>query len=240
MKNALVKLKTEAKPDFGLAELTAAEQLLARVQTLPEARDLIASAEALKMFMKKADLGYSAQNRAAAVAIKARRKAGEMVKLIERQVGGRPQKTLQAGCGVSTPLQEAMDGLNVSHTTVDQWQRLAEETTEEEIDEKAEKFTEAQMELTTDACLGPNEKAQKEIQRMSDLVGPIINHPATGVRHVFRIAAEGISKLPPAEECASSLPKQLRHDVHLPEYKATVNWLKTFCDQWEKIEESKL
>jgi hypothetical protein len=220
----------------GIAELTSAERLLELVQTLPEARDLIASAEALRVFMKKADLGYSSQNRAAAIAIKARRKAGEMVKAIERSVGGRPEKTSKAALPVSTPLQNAMGDLGISKPTVSQWQRLADETTEEEIDQKAAEFTAAQEELTTEACLSQDETDRKDLHKFAQALAPIIGHPSTGVRHLFRMAAEEIAKLPPPEECAKTLPQRLRHDVCIPEYMRTVAWMNRFCDEWQRLE----
>ena len=109
-------------------------------------RDTASKWQRLAEETTEADLGYSAQNRAAAIAIKARRKAGEMMKAIEKSVGGRPLKNQSAQL---TGFQQAQTELNVSKETANKWQRLADETTEKEIDEKAAEYTAAQMELTT-------------------------------------------------------------------------------------------
>jgi hypothetical protein len=63
-----------------MIDLVRAEELLVQVKTMREALNLIASADALRVFMWQANLGLANRNRATAIAIRARRKAGEIAR----------------------------------------------------------------------------------------------------------------------------------------------------------------
>jgi hypothetical protein len=151
---------TKYEREQGLDKLGEAEALLAIVESIPDAKQIADQADAVRLYMRKANLGLSNQNRAAAIAIKARKKAGEIAKLIERKLGGRPEKTSITGEASSTPLQQAAKEANISKPTLERWQTLAAETTDAEIDEAAHEATANGRELTTADVL--NKKAVKD------------------------------------------------------------------------------
>jgi hypothetical protein len=139
----LARIGSEA----GLPDLERAEQLLARVESLPDARDLIASAEALRVFLKKAQCSLSSQNRAAAITAKARRKGGEIAASLERKMGG--GDTREVASQVKTPLQEASEETGVDRRTLHNWQTLAKQTSDAEIEAAANTATREGREFTT-------------------------------------------------------------------------------------------
>lgn len=223
MTGALARLEQRE----GMPELVKAEQLLARVETLPEVKDLIASADALRLFMRKADLGYANQNRAAAIGIRARRKAGEIAKAIERRIGGRPAKTRQSDLTSSTPLQEACEKAGVTRETMNQWQTLAEHTTEADIDEAARRATEERRELTTADVMPRSEKLRRVMEEAT--------HSSSSVSVVLDESLARIRSLPAPEEIARTMPAGMRHTVDLRVVAEMIGWLERFRRAWKEV-----
>jgi hypothetical protein len=136
---------TKYECEQGLDKLGEAEALLAMVESIPDAKQIANQADAIRLYMKKANLGLANQNRAAAIAIKARKKAGEIAKTIERKLNAPHKNATAAGCGSEkTPLQKAREEAKVSERTLENWQTLATETTDAEIDEAAHEALETQ------------------------------------------------------------------------------------------------
>lgn len=140
---------TKYEREQGLDKLGEAEALLALVERIPDAKQIADQADAVRLYMKKANLGLANQNRAAAIAIKARKKAGEIAARLEREAGGRPKKTTRTSAASFTPLQQAANDAKVSGDTLERWQTLATSTTDAEIDEAAAEATADGRELTT-------------------------------------------------------------------------------------------
>jgi hypothetical protein len=229
----------------GIPELAQAERLLEHVQTLPEARDLIASVEAMKLFMKRVALGFSALNRAAAIVIKARRKVGEMTKLIERDQGGRPLRNSGHESPSFSSLQDAAQQLGVDRRTIKRWEQLADQTTEEEIDRLAAEFTAVERELTAKACL-PRKHDQassdqrREVQEprvdpWERLLGRMDREPLGVVLQLLNGASEMTADNPFPVECARAIPADLRSAIRISDTRLLVMWLKLFCDECDKL-----
>ena len=108
----------------GIAQITQARQALAEAKTLEEVSSVLSFAEAAAVFAKKARLGIAAQNEAAEIAIRARRKAGEMLEQIPRSSGGRPEKNSDPRIGVST-FAEQRDDAGITEGTGKRMEKLA-------------------------------------------------------------------------------------------------------------------
>lgn len=141
-------LVSEQGDQLPIATITAADSAIQRIEEkLPQARSvadansLAASAEVLRNIIKRANLGFTSQNHAAAVAIKARRAAGEMVMLLERKhnIDG----------GDMSPLQRAALDAGVSKATLMRWQKMAKDLTDELIDEAEAQANRENREMTT-------------------------------------------------------------------------------------------
>ena len=67
--------------------------MLAEAKTFPDILKVISLAEAGKAYAKAANLGTEAQNAAAEIAIRGKRKAGEVLAQLEREPGQRMDLT---------------------------------------------------------------------------------------------------------------------------------------------------
>jgi len=74
-----------------LAKLSAAIQALADAKTLDQVKHIMDVAEAARTYARAAKLGLEAANHAAEVKLRAERKAGELLRQLERASAGRPQ-----------------------------------------------------------------------------------------------------------------------------------------------------
>ena len=83
-----------------LAQLDRARQMLAECRDLSEVKKIRDIASAAKVYMKAANLGREAQNTAAEIALLASRKAGEILKQLEKTPAGGDRKSDRKACGV--------------------------------------------------------------------------------------------------------------------------------------------
>lgn len=74
-----------------LVTLDKATQMLAEVETIDDAKDLIDLAEAARVYARQIDLGLKAQNHAAEIKLRAQRRAGEILSKMEKNKGTRNQ-----------------------------------------------------------------------------------------------------------------------------------------------------
>ena len=103
-----------------LIVLTEVERRLANIGTVDEAKGIRDQAEAVRVYAKSAGLGLAIQNRAASVKILAERRAGELLKAMEKHDGGRPGKTGNKTLPVSTLSEMGVDKMQ-SH----RWQTMS-------------------------------------------------------------------------------------------------------------------
>jgi 16S rRNA G966 N2-methylase RsmD len=144
-----------------LIQLSRAEQLLAKAETIPDAKKIADAADALARYLKKVKAGTAEQNRAAAIATKARRKVGEFARpeVLKRSKGMRTDKPRIPD---HTKLQQAATYAGVTRAVLNDWQRLARNHTDADIDEAAAKATEKGQEFTTAQMLEQLQEQQKE------------------------------------------------------------------------------
>ena len=108
-----------------LAKLDRARLLLAEAATLPEIKQIRDMAKAAEVYAKAAHMSREAVNYAGEIKLLADRKAGELLKQLEKSEGGRPEKTRQPRLRVSD-YQRVLAETNTSRTTASKWQKLAE------------------------------------------------------------------------------------------------------------------
>lgn len=82
-----------ARIDQRIAILEQAEQLLAQVQTVEEAKDLLDRAAAVEKYLRGKRTLHSSAVKAAALKVKVERKIGELLRDVPKNPGGRPSKT---------------------------------------------------------------------------------------------------------------------------------------------------
>lgn len=108
-------------------DLEVARRALEEADALPKVTQLIDMAEVARLAARKAGLAYDAQQDWAVYKLDAERKAGEMLKKMERQGTGRPKKhkaTVSLGDDtISSPTR--LSDLGISRPQSSAWQRIA-------------------------------------------------------------------------------------------------------------------
>ena len=107
-----------------LAKLDKATHMLAEAKTLDEVKHILDISEAARVYARAAKLGLEAYNHAAEVKVRAERKAGELLKQLERAPEGRPSKLFQDG--IVSEYREVLEEQAIPTTTAHRWQQLAE------------------------------------------------------------------------------------------------------------------
>jgi hypothetical protein len=104
-----------------LPKLEKAKKLLAECTRVEEAKHFHDIAEAARQYARMNGLGLEAQNLATEIKIRAGRRAGELLKAVEKDKGGRPPKTpSHNGSGFPT-----VESLGFDHKQSHKFQRLA-------------------------------------------------------------------------------------------------------------------
>ena len=139
-----------------LAKLEQARQMLAECRTLSEVKKIRDIAEAAKVYARTAHLGREAQNYAAEIAVRASRKAGEILKQMNKSKGGDAKHAAASVAGASEYAQTLKE-TDTPERTAEYWQQLAEvppETVEKYLREKQE----TNSEITAAALLTAHRK----------------------------------------------------------------------------------
>jgi ParB family chromosome partitioning protein len=112
-----------------IARISEARRALAAASTLEDVMQIRDKAEALRVYVKAAAAGLEAANAAAEIKLRAERKAGEMLALMEKNKGGRPsEKTPVIATEVFPP---PLSDLGVTENQSKRWQREAKVPEEE-------------------------------------------------------------------------------------------------------------
>lgn len=96
-----------------------------RCHQVDEVKDIRDQARALETYAKQA-LNTAAERKAVDVRIRAERRAGQLLKEMERGEPGRPEKNGVHAEPNLSPYQEAKQEANISDTQAKRWQKLAE------------------------------------------------------------------------------------------------------------------
>ena len=113
------------EPKGALAKLDKATHMLAEAKTLDEVKSIMDIAEAARTYARAAKLGLEAYNHAAEVKVRAERKAGEMLRQLERHNGGDRKSDYKSDNLVNAFLETILQE-NIPQATAYRWQQLAE------------------------------------------------------------------------------------------------------------------
>lgn len=98
--------------------------MLAEAKSLTEVKKVLDIAEAARVYARAAKLGLEAYNHAAEVKVRAERKAGEMLKQLERGKTG--PKQLPDSLSGNSAYRETIKENEIPERTAERWQQLAE------------------------------------------------------------------------------------------------------------------
>jgi phage N-6-adenine-methyltransferase len=125
-----------------LVKLDEAKRALAEASTLQEIKDIRDKAEAIRQYVKVAGYHLGYQNQAAETKLRAERKAGELLKKMEKNKGGQPSEKNRAHDVPGTP---TLKDLGIHRLQSQRWQQIAdlpEESFENKIEEVKQKYEE--------------------------------------------------------------------------------------------------
>ncbi len=135
--------------DTALIRFNAARQALIAARTIDEVKDVRDKAEALRLYMKQAGESLEMQNDVAEIKLRAERRAGEILRDMEKADGGDAQRT-RFQAGTESPPTYAEMGL--SKTQAHRWQAIAA-MPEERFEEHIARTKARNEELTTAGIL---------------------------------------------------------------------------------------
>jgi|DEB0MinimDraft_10_1074344.scaffolds.fasta_scaffold33634_2 phage N-6-adenine-methyltransferase len=125
-----------------LVKLDEAKRALAEASTLQEIKDIRDKAEAIRQYVKVAGYHLGYQNQAAETKLRAERKAGELLKQMEKNKGGKPSEKNRGHDVHGIP---SLKDLGIHHKQSQRWQQIAdlpEESFENKIEEVKQKYEE--------------------------------------------------------------------------------------------------
>lgn len=105
-----------------ITNIDKARQALEQASTLDDILQIRDKAEAIRCYVKAQKQSLEVQNRAAEIKLRAERKAGELLATMEKQKGGRPEKT---GDSVSPVSETKLADIGVTKKQSSRWQREA-------------------------------------------------------------------------------------------------------------------
>lgn len=112
--------------DAPLARLSAAARMLAEAKTLDEIKQVHDIATAAATYARAAKIGLEAQNSAAEIKLSAERKAGELLKLLQRDHPGRNNIRGDVAANVVGEYRTVLQESSTSERDASRWQRIAD------------------------------------------------------------------------------------------------------------------
>jgi len=166
-----------------LANLDRARQMLAECRTLPEVKKIRDIAEAAKVYAKAAHLGREAQNYAAEIAVRASRKAGEILKQLNKSKGGNAKHAAASVAGASE-YAKTLEETDTPERTAQYWQKIAE-VREQDFEKTIRETVGSGQELTAARILrlAKSEKPKPQLDVLSEikkLLTPLMPDGADG------------------------------------------------------------
>jgi len=153
-----------------MAAIERARTELQRVEDPREAAVFVAQTEAIRYLAEKAYAGHEVQNQAAELALRAKRRAGELLAASELSRGGRPSETMDIVSPVSPP---TLDELGIQPKDSQRWQAVASVPEDRFEQHLAEQQT-AGRELTTASVLAIAKHIAAQRARKSELNARLI------------------------------------------------------------------
>jgi len=147
-----------------LTKLTAAARALAEAKTLDEIKQIRDVAVAAHTYAKAAKLGLDAQNHAAEITLRAERKAGELLKHLEKDEGGRPPKnSFHRGMSLSE-YRQVLEQNDIAPVTAFRWQQIAD-LPEQAFEQHIVEALAGGSELTTSGMLRVVKEYERQVYR---------------------------------------------------------------------------
>lgn len=146
-----------------------ARNAIAKANSIDEIKDIRDKAEALRQYAKQAGETLEVQNSVAEIKIRAERKAGEILKEMDRAKQGRPHNkpTMTVGySSVDQPAKIKLADVGISHNQSSRWQQVAA-ISEEEFEEHIATTKAANKELTSAGTQKLAKKIKKQKNRES-------------------------------------------------------------------------
>lgn len=145
--------------ETGLVKFDEAMHALEKAATIDEVKSIRDKAEAARVYAKQALASLSAQNMLAEIKIRAERKAGKILKDIEKNKGGQPSQKNQSHDATSSP---TLKDMGITKDQSSRWQMEAE-VSDEELEEIIEEANENEVPLTS-AKVQKRAKENRETQ----------------------------------------------------------------------------
>lgn len=186
-----------------IQKLDQARTALALCRTLPEVKRLRNMAEAAKIYARSAHLGREAQNYAAEISLLASRKAGEILKSLEKTPSGGDRKSGRKRCGLISEYKQTLEDTKTPERTAQYWQRLSQ-IPDDVVHEYLASSIKEEREITTTGLLAhvtqPKTKKEKQTMavRLVRLAGRVI---------ALNVALKAVVSL--KEQWFSDCPKEL-------------------------------
>lgn len=172
-----------------LAKLSNATRALAEAKTLDEVKKIHNIAKAAETYARAAKLGLEAQNHAAEVKLRAERKAGEMLGILER---GKTGPKIIGNDADNSEYRRVLDDTETPDRDASRWQTIAK-MEEDKFNKVIEEAKEKKIELTTTLMLkeagGPlvsrfmgdqeNYTPEEIVNLVKDVLGEIDLDPAS-------------------------------------------------------------
>jgi ParB family chromosome partitioning protein len=133
-----------------LSTLDNAKQFLSQASSLAEVLDVRDKAEAVRIYAKAASQSLDLQNRAAEIKLRAERRAGELLKQMEKSKGGRPAEKTQETSDTMSPV--LLEDIGITKKQSSRWQKESE-VSEEKFESFVAECNEQQKEVTQSGLL---------------------------------------------------------------------------------------
>lgn len=145
-----------------IEKITIAGRMLAEAVTLPDIKQVISLAEAGVAYAKAANLGTEAQNVAAEIAVRGKRRAGEILAQLEKKPGNRTDTSGNVAGG--SEYDEVLTESGTSGRDARRWQQIAS-LPEEEFEEYIEETKEQGEELTSSGIYKEVKRKERDAVR---------------------------------------------------------------------------
>ena len=145
-----------------IALVSQARKALAEARSLDEVKDIRDKAEAMRLYLRQRDESLEAQNAAAEIKLWAERRAGEMLKVMPKNEGGKPARNRSHD---ESSLRPKLSTLGIDHNDSHRWQSIAS-MPEKDFQRHIEQAKSKGQELTTNGVLKVvKEKRREEVRQ---------------------------------------------------------------------------
>lgn len=177
-----------------LVKTQAARRAIAEARSVDEVKDIRDKAEAVRLYAKQAGLGLEMVNDAAEIKLRAERKAGELLSVMDKRTGGDAKQDITARNSLPPKLSDLGVSLIQSH----RWQQVAS-VPEDEFENHIASTKSAHRELTTASVIKMGQENKREKSRQAAIErGDDLPTLTDTYRLIWDDVATGMAQLEPA------------------------------------------